>query len=630
MKKIVTKNTLRHIRRILTLEAALLALLLAVACTNPADPDPGKTDPLPLPEYTVQLADFVDGTATVSPQSGTAGTVITITISPDAYFKLSGSPEAEGITIEESEANTFTFTLPEEDVSITVPALVLDTDAVAADAYIPILSAEDMAKIGDPDETDFPAHGKYLLLKNITLTDWVPISLAVNGADVPEFNGNNKTITIASFDADAVTNSTVNSLKAGIFGVITGNDDTTRPLVEKLNIVWDIDGVVKEQTIKNQEFFLGALVGRAKFATIRDISVTGKDIEVVVTPTGVNYPRTIGTLVGDLESSTLSFGVSTVNLKASGEPQTPDLFADRFSYGLVGRALGPTAGTESIIENCHNAGNITVNDCGEAGGIVGFVGKLNNDGTYTTPKNIIIRNCLMSGNVRVDIQRGSGVFAGGIAARLIQGKVEKCVVTGDVYLYNYSNAASAAGGIAGNTWNKTSSISDCYTSGNVTIETPAADGAGANPMGIAGGILGYANNIPTTIIRCYARGTVSASRQNRLAVAGIMGFSWGAVPVISNCVALNKELAAEGDTMAPNSGIYRIAYNGTLSNNHAWSELPFSHDTWDEPTDIGDTAKDGADCAAKPNQTFYRGLGWNFTDVWTMGAEGYPVLRPAN
>jgi hypothetical protein len=36
---------------------------------------------------------------------------------------------------------------------------------------------------------------------------------------------------------------------------------------------------------------------------------------------------------------------------------------------------------------------------------------------------------------------------------------------------------------------------------------------------------------------------------------------------------------------------------------------------------------DGDDCAAKPAQSLYEGLGWDFVTVWKMGRDGYPALR---
>ncbi|MDR1931319.1 MAG: hypothetical protein LBQ57_00715 [Spirochaetales bacterium] len=37
---------------------------------------------------------------------------------------------------------------------------------------------------------------------------------------------------------------------------------------------------------------------------------------------------------------------------------------------------------------------------------------------------------------------------------------------------------------------------------------------------------------------------------------------------------------------------------------------------------------DGADCNAKPTQNVFTDtLGWDFSTIWKMGGDGYPVLQ---
>jgi hypothetical protein len=36
---------------------------------------------------------------------------------------------------------------------------------------------------------------------------------------------------------------------------------------------------------------------------------------------------------------------------------------------------------------------------------------------------------------------------------------------------------------------------------------------------------------------------------------------------------------------------------------------------------------EGAGCDAKPEQSVYVSLGWDFNNIWTMGNAGYPVLK---
>jgi hypothetical protein len=44
-------------------------------------------------------------------------------------------------------------------------------------------------------------------------------------------------------------------------------------------------------------------------------------------------------------------------------------------------------------------------------------------------------------------------------------------------------------------------------------------------------------------------------------------------------------------------------------------------------SEIGPNLKDGKNCDAKPIQSIYENLGWDFVNVWKMGTEGYPVLK---
>jgi hypothetical protein len=54
--------------------------------------------------------------------------------------------------------------------------------------------------------------------------------------------------------------------------------------------------------------------------------------------------------------------------------------------------------------------------------------------------------------------------------------------------------------------------------------------------------------------------------------------------------------------------------------------LNYGSNTYTE--DKGADKVDGADCDEKPLQSFYQTtLLWDFTNVWKMGSDGYPILR---
>jgi hypothetical protein len=118
---------------------------------------------------------------------------------------------------------------------------------------------------------------------------------------------------------------------------------------------------------------------------------------------------------------------------------------------------------------------------------------------------------------------------------------------------------------------------------------------GVTPGGSAGGIVGH------TYFTQYAPALIETK--------------------IENCAALNSNLAGTKVHRITGS----IADNAILSNNIGWAGMD-----WTPGPEVAErTANglDGADCAAKPEQSVLAGLGWDFASVWEMGGNGYPVLR---
>jgi hypothetical protein len=137
--------------------------------------------------------------------------------------------------------------------------------------------------------------------------------------------------------------------------------------------------------------------------------------------------------------------------------------------------------------------------------------------------------------------------------------------------------------------------------------------------------------------RCYSIAVVKTTNNSNNGVGGITGLhastltgitdtSWTgwASKAISACVALNPSVTA-----AAGNNVHRVIShsNGTKTNNHAWSGMAISSTGGTYTPAIGADDFDGADCAQKPNQAFYENIGWDFTNVWKMGADGYPQLK---
>jgi hypothetical protein len=73
-----------------------------------------------------------------------------------------------------------------------------------------------------------------------------------------------------------------------------------------------------------------------------------------------------------------------------------------------------------------------------------------------------------------------------------------------------------------------------------------------------------------------------------------------------------------------------------LKNNYALPTLTPKADDNSYTAKKGTDQKDGADIpenqlsVGKPTQAFYQSIGWDFTNIWTMGSDGYPKLRNVN
>jgi hypothetical protein len=204
-------------------------------------------------------------------------------------------------------------------------------------------------------------------------------------------------------------------------------------------------------------------------------------------------------------------------------------------------------------------------------------------------------------------------YVGGIVGYNYYGAlVSRCYFTGDVIA---DKTGDYTGGIAG--YNSqtgapnNSRIEDCWSSGTVT------------GFRNAGGIVGQ-NQVNTYIRRCYSTATVKATDTGATGVGGIAGMNASTMTdAVTACVALNPSLE---DVSSPN--IHKIAGSGSgiITSNYAWSGMTVTTAGTYTP-DIGVNGKDGEECAEKPEQSVFAGLGWDFDTVWKMGANGYPALR---
>jgi hypothetical protein len=437
---------------------------------------------------------------------------------------------------------------------------------------VTVRTAEDLAKIGK--DNAYPPDGEYTLAEDITLEDWSPIGTS-SAPFTGTFNGGGHTITISAISSD-----TGNS--AGIFGF-------------------------------------------TRDASIRNLKVAGTITKI---GTGSVF---VGGIVGNAENTGISFCTSSI-----------DIAAEAHGYNSSAGGIAGFLRDNSTIANCSASGNIRL--FGEnnepmifhAGGIAGYQGS---GGVAEGDSNsgCVISRCSFTGTVST---AGKYPYAGGIAGYNYAGSViRECYATGGTVVATGENLPYA-GGISG--YNSQTSanpalIENCWS--DITVSAVAT-----SKQALAGGISG-SNAAGAAISKCYSLGSVTAKVDGSseadsggsLGVpaaanaGGIAGAQYFGEPSIQNCAALNTAVRGEDSGAGAAYNVHRIA--GTEpGGSSVWAANIASVKTLTAggsvvtPVSASD-GHDGLTCVARPTQTDYEDLGWDFATVWAMAESGYPVLR---
>ena len=527
-----------------------------------------------------------------------------------------------------------------------------------------ITTPADMARIGADDDWTFASD--YLLISNITLSNWSGVANGNGEVFSGTFDGGGNTITLNGL---ALSN---NGDTAGIFCRITG--DPALPAVIQ-NVVVAANVSIDED---RDSVYAGAVAGRTAYTSFEDIIVRGQIFARNAYSSPGNKILYLGGIAGTAENSAIRGCRNEAKIYGFGR-------AASGSYNRVGGIVGQfSLGTE--ITDCHNTGNISGETTGGgsnmfAGGIAGgsfyyftteYSGKIEgcsstgnihaSGGGYWSwaggiagtivgygngsDKRTRIVRCNASGRISVAGPKGSWPYVGGICGYNYYGSlIEQCYFEGDVVVES-EGVSDYAGGISG--YNSryeggmNSTVQDCWSSGTVTGYVNA------------GGIVGQ-NQVESILRRCYSTMAVvvtappntTASEAN-LGAGGIAGFSVSAEKDgVAACVALNPSVSAPngftsgkvarlGRVVGTTSPIY-VADGFTagrgLRDNYAWGVTVTSEGN---PIDIEPyiDGVNGRDVPAnyfsgdKPSQAFYTTLlGWDFASVWKMGADGYPKLK---
>jgi hypothetical protein len=382
---------------------------------------------------------------------------------------------------------------------------------------------------------------------------------------------------------------------------------------------------------ENTQVYVAGVVGRGQNVTIEH-----NESAALVSGNGPNYTTSAGGVAGYIVQSTVrrSSASGDVNLGATWDGSEYDVW-QIYAGGLVGYAGGNDA-DGSVIEHSHATGNVTVNaPYPYAGGLVGY-----NYGYVV----------FTSAEARRDYYRGKTV---GASETSNGSKIIRSYATGNAAASSTpgSNGLPYAGGLAGyssiptaDTENPDPNIENCYATGNATVTTDSA-------YGWAGGLLG-ANAQGSIVSKTYATGNVFVTvGANDLpypqpginpgaAGGGIAGVNYytdvssGFDPLVEHSVALNKLIYGTVTTGSTPYLLHRVVGDlgdpaqgyglGTLDDNLANRYMLVSP-VWNQ--DIGLDKLDGDDTDAKPPTGVFTSLGWDFSDIWTMGGDGYPVLQ---
>ena len=351
--------------------------------------------------------------------------------------------------------------------------------------------------------------GLFGYLENATIQNLEINSGSVSGIDyVGSIVGKAKNINIINC-INNVEITAENGYAGGIAGLIEENGT--------------IERCVNNSSISSTEYandtkdtFIGGIIG-ASYANISEstnngnitsiYSATGgiagesfKEISncdnngiVQVTGKNINSDSTIGGIVGYIENGKVENCNNNNEVKSEGN--------------CVGGVVGISSSSEIL--NCNNISQVTVNNGSSVGGILGLFGG----------SQRVIENCSNSGNI---IDNGSSLIDGNSLVGGICGQAQNALINSCTNIGNVTSNGPYVGGICGTTLN---SITNSQNSGNITVNKPNS----ANNS-CAGGIVGQIDasyiQEEIKIDNCNNSGIIFGNGDH---VAGITAVNIGAV-----------------------------------------------------------------------------------------------------
>ena len=375
------------------------------------------------------------------------------------------------------------------------------------DEIITIYSQADMAKIGVAES--HPLSGNYLLANNITLENWLPIGDAATPF-TGVFDGNEKKITLNSFDTTAVSEKTY----LGIFGYVkglpasAGKSASAKAAIKNLSI----NSSVNAASIMESGQAAGLAAGYAELAVIENITLTGTfafESEKTIFTGGVAGFISGDTLVKDSKSSLTMNIVPGSGSGLSG--------AYNYAGGFVGLFRNGAG-----IENCHNTGDVIADNAANAVSGQVFAGGIAGGSAYgfITAYQGYIKDSSFTGTV-TGRATGDWTFVGGIAGTICGGtindiaattRIERCFVSGTVSNEGDKSGFPYIGGVVAYNYYG-ALVSQSYFNGTII------SGGAKNPFA-CGGVVGYHSQAPvpnsSRVEECYSGGTANINNGARV------------------------------------------------------------------------------------------------------------------
>ena len=407
--------------------------------------------------------------------------------------------------------------------------------------------------------------GYYKIMNDIDLTSWINQYGPTEGWSPVGYDGAPVYIDGDGHKISGLWTEVTPMTYVGLFSYLSGG------AIRNLTVE-----VATNKEVKGYLSYTGIVIGRMDDGTIENVTATGS----------VKSHDYTGGIVGYANNTTLN------QLSFTGELRAPYV-----GGGIAAQTTGAGAVSKCMVE----AEFIGVAPTSQISGVTPATGGL--IGLSSTP----ISQC--SADVTITAPAYWGHTTGGLVGKQSNANIQQCSVSGSVNSVGDDNGLNYTGGLVGQIVSGT--ISDCYSTADVTGVKYTA------------GLVGIAGQ--ATIERCYSTGDVNGIYYG----GGIAAQLTGIGAKVKNCVAMNNQLVFTDQSSWASRviGGFDEAAGEPDSSNVALATMQVSLNN--VPQTKGDDLVEGfakSETELKQQAT-YAALGWDFNDVWTMSADGYPVLQ---